>query len=516
MSFAPLLKAAPFSGERVRPFQGIKQYLSTGDLQGDDISLVEVTFDSKPSRADIVVRTGDVLFARMKGTKKVLRVTPDLDGTIVSTGFAVVRPNENCNANYLAIYLGSEYFEREKTRLCSGAIQPAITNEGIQNLLIPCPPITDQIRIAHLLGKVEGLIAQRKQHLQQLDDLLNNVFLEMFGDPAQNKKEWGLKQITDVCDEIVDCVNKTAPQVEEPTPFIMIRTSNIRGGLISLEKIKYVNEETYKIWTRRSKPRIGDILFTREAPMGESAMIDFDDQIFLGQRIMQYRCNPNASNPKFILELMKTRFFQQQVEKLGKGSTVKHLTVPDCFKFKVIAPPISIQNQFASIVEKIEATKSHYRQSLADLETLYAALSQSAFHGELDLSCVPLPAVTLEPAPMENTTAATVDLEVSDFRLPDLGLPIAELANETGWLTLLTSWLEAWQARPHGHTFVLSDFLDAAQSRLIELYPKDDLELGMAAYEQIKDWVFNALDSGSLVQGYDEDAKRITLRTAHA
>ena len=63
----------------------------------------------------------------------------------------------------------------------------------MNNIEIPLPPLDDQKRIAHLLGKVEGLIARRKQHLQQLDDLLKSVFLEMFGDPVRNEKEWDIQ-----------------------------------------------------------------------------------------------------------------------------------------------------------------------------------------------------------------------------------------------------------------------------------------------------------------------------------
>ena len=54
-------------------------------------------------------------------------------------------------------------------------------------------------------------------------------------------------------------------------------------------------------------------------------------------------------------------------------------------------PPIDLQNQFAAIVEKVEGLKSRYQQSLTDLESLYGALSQKAFKGELDLSRVILP-----------------------------------------------------------------------------------------------------------------------------
>lgn len=334
-------------------------------------------------------------------------------------------------------------------------------------------------------------------------DLLKSVFLEMFGDPVRNEKGWETKEITDVCDEIVDCVNKTAPQVEEPTPFVMVRTSNIRGGKISLDNVKHVDEETYNIWTRRSKPRIGDILFTREAPMGEAGLIDFEDQIFLGQRIVQYRCNPNAANPKFVLELMKTRYFQRQVEKLGKGSTVKHLAVPDCFKFKVIVPPLPAQNQFATIVEKIEGIKSRYQQSLSNLEVFYGALSQQAFKGELDLSRAPLPdAEPREPQTAIPAAAPTPDDAPNVIDLPDTELLQAALDDSARLKELLPFWLEAYRAQLNGAAFSAQAFLTAAQTRIAELHPDDDFELGADAYEQVKTWVFEALASGRLKQGY--------------
>ena len=58
---------------------------------------------------------------------------------------------------------------------------------------------------------------------------------------------------------------------------------------------------------------------------------------------------------------------------------------------KLKRPPIELQNQFAAIHTKIDEIKSRYQQSLTDLESLYGALSQKAFKGELDLSRVVLP-----------------------------------------------------------------------------------------------------------------------------
>ena len=124
--------------------------------------------------------------------------------------------------------------------------------------------------------------------------------------------------------------------------------------------------------------------------MGEVGIVNFDNQIFIGLRIMQYRRNLKKIVPQFLLKQMQSTFFFRQLNRLGKGSTIKHLTVPDCYKFQIICPPIDLQNQFAAIVEKVEGIKSRYQQSLTDLNNLYGALSQQAFKGELDLSRIQL------------------------------------------------------------------------------------------------------------------------------
>lgn len=247
--------------------------------------------------------------------------------------------------------------------------------------------------------------------------------------------------------------------------------------------------------------------------MGEAGLIDFEDQIFLGQRIMQYRCNTRLANPKFILELMKTRFFQRQIEKLGKGSTVKHLAVPDCFKFVVIAPPISLQRDFAVIVERAEALKSRYQQSLTDLEALYGALSQNAFKGELDLSRVALPAAPIEG---ETPVAAAVLAPITTplVALPETDLLLPALYDRTQLAPLLRFWLEAYRTQLGSTAFSLKRFIAAAQTRLAELHPDNDFEWAAGDYESIKIWVFEALAAGALTQAFDDDGNCIELKAA--
>ncbi|MEI7510700.1 MAG: hypothetical protein WCJ84_00910 [Candidatus Peregrinibacteria bacterium] len=113
---------------------------------------------------------------------------------------------------------------------------------------------------------------------------------------SRENNYWHRVKIKDGCLSIIDCVNKTAPKVDFKTPYKMLRTTNIKKGWIDVENVGYVNEEVYKKWTRREIPQVGDVILTREAPLGEVGLLRTDDKVFLGQRLVSYRANPKILN----------------------------------------------------------------------------------------------------------------------------------------------------------------------------------------------------------------------------
>lgn len=176
-------------------------------------------------------------------------------------------------------------------------------------------------------------------------------------------------------------------------------------------------------------------------------------------------------------------------------------------------PAEELQNQFALIVEKVEALKSRYQQSLADLETLYGALSQQAFKGELDLSRVPMPSLQSE----EEKTVAAEPLHTHAEQGPAINLPDTDNLLEAGAREVLISqWLEAYRGQLGSTPFSVRHFMAAAQTRLAELHPDNDFELGANDYEHIKAWVFEALAAGTLTQAFDDAGNRIELKVVQA
>lgn len=188
-------------------------------------------------------------------------------------------------------------------------------------------------------------------------------------------KHWKVRQAHLVCNKIVDCVNKTAPVVDYETEFKMIRTSNVKNGFINHEDMRSVSEDTYLKWNRRLTPRKGDIVLTREAPLGDVGLIRTNHKFFLGQRTMIYRADGTNLNQRFLYYTLMSSYLQGQFRSLGSGSTVEHIRVPDAEKVLIPFPSLNEQVKIASILsaydDLIEVNKKRIQLLENIAEELY-------------------------------------------------------------------------------------------------------------------------------------------------
>lgn len=319
--------------------------------------------------------------------------------SIIGRGLASIRPSSELNGKFLYYWLKAN--GRQIDALGTGSTFKAITQDTLKKIEIPLPLLDDQIRIAHLLGKVEGLIAQRKQHLQQLDDLLKSVFLEMFGDPVRNEKGWN-KAPLEKFGSVNRGVSKHRPRNDPKLlggKYPLIQTSEVSnaGTYITTYTQTYsdVGFAQSKQWP------VGTLCITIAANIAQTGILTFE--ACFPDSVVGFSAYSNETNPLYIHGLFW--FFQSILEKNAPAAAQKNINLEILRGLEIPKPPISLQNQFAVIVEKSESLKSRYQQSLTDLELLYGTLSQQAFKGELDLSCVPLPStqpeekkvVTVEP-----------------------------------------------------------------------------------------------------------------------
>jgi type I restriction enzyme S subunit len=261
--------------------------------------------------------------------------------------------------------------------------QASISSGNLKKVSVPLPPLSDQRRIAAILDKADALRAKRREAIAKLDQLLQSVFLEMFGDPVANPKGWPVVSVQDACKSIVDCVNRTAPVVNYATNFKMIRTTNVRNFKVDLSSVRFVEKAVFDSWNRRLQPRRGDVILTREAPAGEAGILDSDDNVFLGQRLMLYRVDELRATPHYLLYSFMGSGLQQQFKKKSSGSTVKHLSVPDCRAWELVLPPIRQQEKFSEIAKKGWDMSQKGLTNGGALEDLFSTIQKRAFSGTL-------------------------------------------------------------------------------------------------------------------------------------
>lgn len=181
---------------------------------------------------------------------------------------------------------------------------------------------------------------------------------------------WPTKPLSSLCLLAIDCVNKTAPVVEGPTPYKMIRTTNVKGGFIDVETVRYVSQQTYEQWTRRSRPIYGDVVLTREAPVGEVGRCTFPDteQIFLGQRLFQYRANPELLDWNYLAYALQSPFVQNKLHAVSFGATVPHIKVGDAEHLEIPYPPLATQKVIGDTLAAYDDLIENNRRRIALLE----------------------------------------------------------------------------------------------------------------------------------------------------
>ena len=433
--------------------------------------------------------------------------------SIIGRGLAAIRTSSQLDGKFLYYWLKAN--EQQIDALGTGSTFKAITQDTLKKIEVPVPPLDDQIRISHLLGKVEGLIAQRKQHLQQLDDLLKSVFLEMFGDPVRNDKGWSIDSLS-TYGSFKNGLNFGKGESGARVRYLGVGDFKSRAALEDFDNLAFI--ELNELPAEDYFLHDGDLLFVRSNGNRElvgrcMAVYPGAEKVTYSGFCIRYRIADASLQATYVAHLFRSAAFRRIIFQGGQGANIQNINQQILSGLPIPIPAEGLQSQFALIVEKIEALKSRYQQSLADLENLYGALSQQAFKGELDLSRVPL--LGIEPEKEKTVAAEPLQIPAEQslaIHLPDTDNLLAALESAEARKNLLVQWLEAYRGQLDSTPFSVQHFMAAAQSRFTELHPDNDFELGASDYEQIKAWVFDALAAGRLAQAFDDAGNRIELK----
>jgi type I restriction enzyme S subunit len=298
---------------------------------------------------------------------------------------AILRPHKTVDQKYFFWFLFYNHVSKKtlKYQNKTTGILNLKTERYLNELQIPLPPLPTQQKIAAILDKADELRRKDKALLAHYDELLQSIFYKMFGDPVKNEKAWEIVQLESVCSDIVDCPHSTPEKSNEKTLFACIRTSELDNGAIYWNSMQYVNQNEYDKRIGRLRPDQGDIVYGREGSFGDAVIIPDYPNFCLGQRTMLFRPNYTKCNSIFLWAMVRSDFVYRQALRKNSGSTVGHVNVKDIKQFKIVLPPLELQNEFSLIVNNINSQKQLQSQHVEYSENLFQSLLQKAFKGEL-------------------------------------------------------------------------------------------------------------------------------------
>lgn len=177
--------------------------------------------------------------------------------------------------------------------------------------------------------------------------------------------------LEDVCERIVDCPHES-PEWRDQGIHV-IRNFNLVDGQIDLSDSYYVDEETYRKRIQRAVPQAGDIIFSREAPIGNCAIIPDGFKCCLGQRLVLMRVNKAICSSEYLLAALMSDYVKCQIDQVSRsGSIVSNFNIGDLKK--LVIPVVEDMESVAKTSALLNAKLSLNKQLCFQLESMAKTL----------------------------------------------------------------------------------------------------------------------------------------------
>ena len=276
-------------------------------------------------------------------------------------------------------YIDRRYFKHivgialiKAVQYMHGSTMKHITKKYFDDIQIPVPSVDIQEKIANILDQAQELINKRKKQIQELDELVKSRFIEMFGDPINNPKEWEVKKLKNISTKILSGnTPKGGSEVYVDEGIMFFRSQNVWKNKLVLDDIAYIDKETHNKMLKSSlKNR--DILMTKtgrinteNSSLGRAAMfLGEDDSANINGHVYLIRLQ-KGEIIEFVLFILTTNEYRDYIRSVCVGGIDKRqINKEHLEEFPIIYPPIELQNQFATFVNQVNKLKFEIQNSI--------------------------------------------------------------------------------------------------------------------------------------------------------
>ena len=290
----------------------------------------------------------------------------------------VLKPRSDMDVDYLCYSL----MFYDVSGLVNGATRQKLTQADMRKMEIEYLPLEQQKYVVSILNRITSIRDSYKRQLSELDNLIKARFVELFGDVLLNPLEWKEQPLESLAN-IVSGITKGRKTAETDlleVPYMAV--SNVKNGYIDWTTVKTILATRQEIEQYRLLP--DDILMTEGGDpdkVGRGAIIKKPLENSIHQNhIFRVRLNENELLPSFFAEYLQHQKAKRYFLGCAKQTTgIASINMRQLKALPVLTPPLSLQNEFAAFVERVDQQKQAVQQSLEKLELMKKALMQEYF-----------------------------------------------------------------------------------------------------------------------------------------
>ena len=278
-----------------------------------------------------------------------------------------IKHNDEISTDFLYYYLKSK--KSYVNKIGRGVAQNNINMSMLRALEVPVPNIAEQSRIVSVLDSVASVVTIRQQQLEKLDELVKARFVELFGDPILNQKQFPVYRM----DEVVEFQGGSQPDKKffeyEPTD------DNIR--LIQIRDYKTDKFITYipRAMAKRFCTA-DDIMIGRYGPPIFQILQGIEGSF----NVALMKATPKKGNKEFVRQFLKQECLLDYLEGMSKRTAGQDGIQMDKLKaYPFPLPPVELQNQFEKFANQVDKSKVAVQKSLDEAQLLFDSLMQQYF-----------------------------------------------------------------------------------------------------------------------------------------
>lgn len=293
----------------------------------------------------------------------------------------VLKPKAVIDVDYLCYSL----MFYDVSGLVNGATRQKLTQSDMRKMEIPLRTMVEQKNIVCRLNKLTELISLRKEQLAKLDELVKARFVEMFGDSVANTKNFPSTTLETVM-TVFPQNGLYKPQtdyVQDNTGIPILRIDAFYNGKVTnwntLKRLICSETEINRYLLREN-----DIVINRVNSieyLGKCAhIVGLKEKTVFESNMMRFHMDEKKVNAVYVTEVLCTEDIYRQILRRAKKSVNQaSINQEDVKSLEILVPPLSLQNQFAAFVERVDQQKQTVQQSLEKLELMKKALMQEYF-----------------------------------------------------------------------------------------------------------------------------------------